>query len=255
MMPMISFGQISIPSFFVVISLSLSFLVIYLSMRIDSHGVSSTIAYDLALVLMIFGFVGGRLMHVFFEEWPYYEKYPYQILYFWQGGYVFFGGFFASFISALIYCRIKKIQFLKMADFFSPLLSLAHAFGRLGCLLAGCCYGLKCNLPWALEGRHPTVIYLIVGEFLIYLYLLFFERYIKSLKENGLSGAVFFKWVLLHSLLRLNVEYYRDDFRGSFFNWPLFGRLSISQVICLILILLCLIFFLKISNLRRQKPQ
>ncbi len=244
MMPLLVIGDISIPTFFIVISLSLSFLVIYLSHRVDKYEVDRKTAFDIALILMVAGFLGGRLLHVFYEELPYYKKYPWQILYFWQGGYVFYGGFILCALSTFIYCKIKKVNFFQMADFFTPLLSLSHAFGRLGCFFAGCCYGAKCSLPWSLEGRHPTTLYLFIGELLIYFYIIFFEKKIRALNSPHLKGAIFAKWVLLHSLLRLNVEYFRDDFRGAFLQMPGFGNLSVSQVISLSLALICMIYFL-----------
>ena len=106
MIPEIYLFGVAIPTFFIVISLSLSFLVIYLSQRVDKLNFNRKIVFDIALILMISGFLGGRLMHVFYEEWPYYIKYPWQILYFWQGGYVFYGGFALSLVSVFIYCKI-----------------------------------------------------------------------------------------------------------------------------------------------------
>lgn len=243
MMPTVTIAGVSIPTFFVVISLSLSVIVIYLSQRVDQFQFPRRPAFDLALLLMVSAFLGGRLMHVIYEEPAYYAKYPWQILFFWQGGYVFYGGFVACVVASVAYCKIKKIIFFEVADLFAPLLSLAHAFGRLGCFFAGCCYGVQCQLPWALEGRHPTTIYLFGGEILIYLYLLFFEKKIKQMNRPELIGSVFVKWVLLHSLLRLFVEFYRDDFRGAFYNIPVFGHLSISQLISLGLVFACLVFF------------
>lgn len=254
MMPFLVIGDLSIPTFFIVISLSLSFLVIYLSHRVDKYEFDRKIAFDIALIVMISGFLGGRLMHVIYEEPAFYKKHPWQILYFWQGGYVFYGGFILCLLSVITYCRINKIYFLKTADFFAPLLSLSHAFGRLGCFFAGCCYGAKCEIPWAIENRHPTTLYLFFGELLIFAYLIFFERKIRDLNVAYLNGAVFMKWVLLHSLLRLNVEYYRDDFRGAFFSVPLFGNLSVSQLISLILMFISLGYFIsKMSYFRKVK--
>ncbi len=252
MMPYLTIGSVSIPTFFIVISLSLSFLVIYLAQRLEKYDGDRRSAYDLAIILMVSGLIGGRLMHIFYEEWPYYQKYPLQTLYFWQGGYVFFGGFILATLSSLIYCKIKKIDFFTIGDFFAPLLSLAHAFGRWGCLFAGCCFGAKCELPWSLEGRHPTALYLSIGELLIFTYLLFFEKKIQKMNRPDLKGSVLMKWILLHSLLRYFVEFYRDDFRGSFFNWPLVGSQSVSQIVCLVLIIFCLGFF--ISRSRRSRP-
>lgn len=244
MMPYLTLGSISIPTFFIVISLSLSFLVIYLAQRLEDYNGNRKTAYDIALILMIASLIGGRLMHVFYEEWPYYQKYPMQIFYFWQGGYVFFGGLILAILSGFVFCKIKKIDFLQNADFFAPLVSLAHAFGRLGCFFAGCCFGAKCDLSWAIDGRHPTTLYLSVGELFIFGYLILLEKKTRQSSHPDPTGSIFMKWILLHSLLRYFIEYFRDDFRGGFYEWPLIGRLSISQVICLALILVCFIFFI-----------
>lgn len=252
MMPEVTFGSISIPTFFIVISLSLSFLVIYLAQRLEKYQGDRKTAYDLAIILMVSSLIGGRLMHVFYEELPYYTRYPIQVLYFWQGGYVFFGGFILAALSSFVYCKIKKIDFFENADFFAPLLSLGHAFGRLGCFFAGCCFGSQCTLPWSIEGRHPTTLYLSGGELLIFAYLIFFEKKARTLDRPDLKGSVFVKWVLLHSLMRYFVEYFRDDFRGAVYEWPLFGRLSVSQVVCVILVIFCFAFFISRSRLQKK---
>lgn len=238
MMPIINFGAIHIPSFFVVISLSLSFLLVYLSKRVDQFKRDRKIAFDIAIVLMLAGFAGGRLMHVFFEEWPYYQQDFNRIFEFWKGGFVYYGGMIGAFVAGFIFVKIKKQDFLGWADFFTPLFSLSHALGRVGCLLSGCCYGQFCELPWAIEGRHPTVLYLVFGELIIFSTLLYFEK-----NKSIIKGHLFTKWILLHSVLRLIVEYFRDDFRGNFFRLPLMGHVSISQVISLALIAAVLAYY------------
>ncbi|MBY0553691.1 prolipoprotein diacylglyceryl transferase [bacterium] len=244
MIPYISIGSLQIPTFFLVISLSLSALLVFLSYRVEQFSKNRAQAFDIALMLMLSGFVGGRLMHVFYEELNYYLINPWQILAFWNGGFVFLGGLISCLITGTIYARIKKISFGEWADFFTPLFSLAHALGRIGCFLSGCCFGSICFLPWAYSGRHPTALYLAVGEFVIFLVLLLFE----GKKAMPTKGSLFVKWLLLHSLLRFNVEYFRDDFRGLF----IFG-LSISQIISLIIVVFCVSFFVKDAKRSKAK--
>lgn len=239
MIPFISFGSMQIPTFFLVISLSLSGLLFFLSYRVDAFSKNRGLAFDIAILLMVSGFIGGRLMHVFYEEWAYYKQNPEQIFYFWNGGFVFLGGLIFCLISGLIFAKYKKINFSDWADFFTPLFSLAHALGRIGCFFSGCCFGSQCAVPWSYAGRHPTALYSAAGELVIFFLLLLIEK--KQVYK--FSGGLFAKWLLLHSLLRFYVEYFRDDFRGLFIRLPLLGLLSISQIISLIIIICCLVFF------------
>ncbi len=232
MIPILRLGTIQIQTYFLVISFSLSFLLIYLSSRVEKFSKDRKMAFDVAILLMVSGFVGGRLFHVFYEEWDYYRLHPQQILYFWNGGFVYLGGLISCLISGFVYAKIRKINFAEWADFFTPLFSLSHALGRIGCFLSGCCFGSQCALPWSYAGRHPTALYLVGGELLVFGLLLFIEK--KQLVK--FSGGLFAKWLILHSLLRFIVEYFRDDFRGVFVELPLFGSLSISQLISLFII-------------------
>lgn len=249
MIPIIYIGSVQIPTYFLVISLSLSCLLFFLSVRVETFSKNRKLAFDIALLLMISGFLGGRLLHVFYEEWDYYRLNPEQILFFWNGGFVYLGGLIFCLISGFIFARYKKINFSEWADFFTPLFSLSHALGRVGCVLSGCCFGAQCTLPWSLAGRHPTALYLAIGELLIFIVLLFIEK--KQFFK--FFGGLFTTWLLLHSLLRFNVEYYRDDFRGLFISFPLLGSLSISQIISLAIILSSLMFFF--LKLRTQQDK
>ena len=220
-------------------------MLVYLSKRVESFKKDRKIAFDLALLLMAAGFFGGRLLHIVYEEPQYYFQHPEQALYFWNGGFVFLGGLLACLLAGFIFARIRKINFAEWADFFTPLFSLSHALGRIGCLLSGCCFGSYCTLPWSLEGRHPTALYLIFGESFIFLLMLMFEQQ----QVCKRPGFLFAKWLLFHSLLRFNVEYFREDFRGAFFQVPLLGSLSVSQMLSLVIIAGTLVFFV----LKREK--
>ncbi|HIQ82944.1 MAG TPA: prolipoprotein diacylglyceryl transferase [Candidatus Pullichristensenella stercorigallinarum] len=65
-----------------------------------------------------------------------------------QGGIVFYGGLFSGILGVWIGCRIVGLRFLPVLDLCAPALALGHAFGRVGCLFAGCCYGMPCDLPF-----------------------------------------------------------------------------------------------------------
>lgn len=175
---------------------------------------------DLAFVILVSGLIGGRLFHVLYETPEAYLQEPLKIFYLWQGGFVFYGGFILSALASIFYCYYKKQDFFEWADFFAPLLAAGYIYGRIGCFLAGCCYGQSCDLPWAIEDRHPTQLYAVVTEFILLLILL------SEKKQMRPQGVLFSTWVLGHAIGRLFMEPYRDDFRGQ----TIFG-LSVSQVL------------------------
>lgn len=239
MIPFIPFGALQIPTFFLVISVGLTILLFFLSYRVDVMRRDRTVAFNIALLMMFSAFLGGRILHVLYEEPAFYLQNPVFILHFWNGGFVFFGGLLLCLITGYIYARRTRISFSQWADFFTPIFSLGHAFGRVGCFLAGCCYGSYCQLPWAIRDRHPTTLYMIGAELLILAVLLLLEKrhFFKY------TGSLFVSWLILHSFVRFWVEYYRDDFRGFFIRVPLLGNLSISQVISLLIIFAGILFF------------
>lgn len=242
MFPQIRFFYFQIPTFYVVISLSLTALLFWLSQRLDterSQIFDRKIAYNLSLILMFAGFLGGRSFHVFYEEWPFYKEFPEQILKFWNGGFVYFGGFIFALIAAAIYLKNKKPNFSKWADFMTPLFAASYALGRIGCFLEGCCFGRYCELPWAIDGRHPTQLYMSLAEFFILGLILAIEK-IKPMFD----GYLFAKWILLHSIFRFIFEYFRDDDRGN-----LIYGLSISQLLCIIFIFISSLFLIRKSIL------
>lgn len=245
MLPQIKFLNLQLPTFFLVISLSLTFLLFWLSQRLESENEKSfdrKMAFDLSLIIMISGFLGARLFHVFYEHWDFYSAYPIEIFKFWNGGFVYFGGFTASLLMSSLYLKSQKQSFLNWADFFTPLLSASYALGRIGCLLEGCCYGQYCTLPWAIAGRHPTQIYMSLGEFFVLGVILWIEK-----KKPAFVGFLFTTWIMLHSIFRFIFEFFRDDDRGS----SILG-LSISQTICLALFFGSSIFLFRKLELKTK---
>ncbi|MBC7753803.1 MAG: prolipoprotein diacylglyceryl transferase [Moraxellaceae bacterium] len=236
MKPFIDIGFIHLPTFYLVMSLALLTVLSFLSSRIKKNkNFERKTAFDLALVIMIFGFIGGRLFHVVYEEPSYYIRFPLQIFQFWNGGYVYFGGMLSALIASRVFLNRKGEKFLRWADFMAPVLSLIYALGRLACLFEGCCYGKACDLPWSINGLHPTQLYMVIAELVVF-------NIIIKLKMR-LEGQIFFTWLMLHSASRFAIEFYRNDDRG----FMLGNFISISQIISILLIGMSL-FFLKANR-------
>ncbi|PIS11711.1 MAG: prolipoprotein diacylglyceryl transferase [Bdellovibrio sp. CG10_big_fil_rev_8_21_14_0_10_47_8] len=234
MYPEIHLGSFQIPSYILYLSVLYCGLVFYAVTRAKRKNESVITTLDLALILMLGGFVGARLAHVLYESPETYADNWIRIFQFWQGGFVFYGGFLLALIGCWIYLRRKDLSFFHWADFFAPIFALGYGLGRMSCFLAGCCYGSYCEQPWAVTfqwdqlavPRHPTQLYAVIWELAIYALLIGLEK-----KSRPSQGKIFSLWILFHGLGRLMMEHYREDFRGA-----LIAGLTISTWISLALI-------------------
>ncbi len=210
-------------------------------------------ALDLGLLIMIFGFLGARLFHVFYENPEHYREDWLRVFQIWYGGFVFYGGAFTAFVACWIFIRRRQLDWRFWCDFYSPIIALGYGLGRISCFIAGCCYGRACELPWSVDGRHPTQLYATAWELAVVTVLLALGLGPKRSSEKTrlprlAPGKIFFLWLILHSLGRLMMEYFRGDFRGSL--W--LGQ-SISTWISLLLLSIGLVLFFKSTKQNSQK--
>ena len=152
-------------------------------------------------------------------------------------GFVVYGGIIAGFLTAIVYCRIKKLYFLEYFDLAVASISMAQGFGRIGCFLAGCCYGRETTSRFGVVfpegGLAPAGVKLIptqlissAGDFLIMIVLLLYYR---KNKKDGTPGNVGFLYMLLYGVGRFLVEFLRNDNRGG--AWMFSTSQWISMVI------------------------
>lgn len=188
------------------------------------------IGLDLAILMLVSGLVGGRLFYAVYENLNYYLEHPLDLFKIWQGGFIFYGGFTTALVSAILFIKKRQQNFWQWADFFSPWVAIGYAFGRIGCAIAGCCYGQFCDLPWAIDQKHPTAIYAFLWEIGLILFLK------SELKRDFQEGRIFLLWLIGHGTGRILMEHYRDDFRGHFIagqsigTWISYGLILLSLV-------------------------
>ena len=151
-------------------------------------GITGEKIVDLGPWLIVGAILGARTLYVisYWQE-AFAGKPVAEIFAVWKGGLVFYGGLIGATLAGILYTRLKKLPVWKVADIVAPSIALGYVFGRIGCLLNGCCYGRACNLPWAIRFPennplspptypvHPTEIYesllnLGLYAFLVWLY-------------------------------------------------------------------------------------
>jgi phosphatidylglycerol---prolipoprotein diacylglyceryl transferase len=202
---------------------------------------------DLFFVVMVCGILGARLLYVLIniEE---FQSNLLDIVKIWKGGLVFFGGFIGGVAGSVVLIRMKKLSFFKTADSISPGVALGHAIGRLGCFFAGCCYGRQCDLPFAVKFTHPdslaplhmflhpTQIYMAASNLALFFVLVWIQ------KHKRFHGMVFLSYVMIYSVFRFIIEFFRGDFRGDFF----FDFFSMSQGIGVVVFFIALAVMVKL---------
>jgi phosphatidylglycerol---prolipoprotein diacylglyceryl transferase len=196
--------------------------------------------------LMIFGILGAKALYLIvgYKDIANDMK---DIVGCLRGGLVWYGGIIADLFFAYFYCRYHKKDFLKTIDTFASPAAVGLAIGRWGCLMAGCCYGKVCNLPWAIvypEGVlprqywhipvHPSPIYESIGVFVIA--FICYEAF-RRVNKKGVPITLLF---MLYAPLRFGLEFLRGDVERGFLV-P--GRLSTSQFVSLITFVPALVAF------------
>lgn len=108
---------------------------------------------NFGFIALVFMAVGARAFYVI-HYWDTQFKYnPSQIFNFRSGGFEFYGGFIGALVPCLLYAMYKRLSLRLWLDLVTPTLLFAMGVGRIGCFLAGCCYGTPCPpaLPWAMQ--------------------------------------------------------------------------------------------------------
>ncbi len=167
------------------------------------------------------------------------QKNPMGALNYAFGGLVFYGGLIGAVLGIYIYCRQYKMPFMPLIDIFAPLIPFVHGMGRIGCFMAGCCYGKEYHgfgcvqfpenelIPELNDVPRIPVQLIEAGlNFAIAAVLLLLQKRNK-LKSGQLMGI----YIVYYTIVRFLMEMMRGDkIRGGF------GGISTSQIISIVLI-------------------
>lgn len=135
-----------------------------------------------------------------------------------HGGLIFYGGLIGAGLGIIFYCRFRHVPLWKLADALAPSVALGYVFGRIGCLMNGCCYGRECSLPWAIrypannlsslptDPVHPTQIYDSLLSLVLYAFLAWLYR------RKKFDGQIFAGYLICYAFTRSFVEYFRGDY-------------------------------------------
>lgn len=242
--------------------------------RARRAGVDPIALFDMGIAMLIGGIVGARIFYIIYD-WPKFRADPLQVFRIDKGGLVFFGGLIGGGVVMFLVLSKKKIPVRRALDVVISALPLAHAFGRVGCFLNGCCFG---GITWSWVGMrfprivdpqtgeiigspvfrfhlkhklvttaaeyslpvHPTQLYAIGYNLLIFavLSLLLWRR--------RREGDIAWLYAVLYGTARFINEILRAD------QAPVMWNLTIAQLICVPLVVFGVVMLVRSRRLPRE---
>ena len=117
--------------------------------RAKRHGIDPEIVFSMAPWAFFGGIIGARLFFVM-QYWDQFSDETIgrtigNILKFTEGGLVVYGSFIGGFLAVGYYIARHRLPLLKFGDVIVPCIFIGVFFGRIGCLMNGCCYGGRCE--------------------------------------------------------------------------------------------------------------
>jgi len=221
--------------------------------RAERAGLDPLMVFDLTFWTLLGGVVGGRLFYVIqyadqiFKHAQTIGQKLFAAINLSGGGLVLIGAMLGGAVAYFGFARSRRLPALAYLDLLTPSIFIGEAFGRLGCLMYGCCFGDACQLPWSvtfgpgsaafetLQGRgylsqhaletmplHPTQVYMSLNAALLALVTYAYYPY------RVRTGQVFAVGMILYALTRFFIEFVRADELGQ-----LGTGLTISQLLSL----------------------
>ena len=199
--------------------------------RAKKQGLSPDELFWLTVSCLVGGIVGAKLLF-YIVEIKEIIKNP-KILLDVTHGFVVYGGIIGGIGVGYLFCKLRKLEFLKYFDLVMPSIAIAQGFGRVGCMFAGCCYGRETDswfhIVYEVSDFAPNGVALIPTQLIMALlnFAHFFILAFLAKKIVKHSGQVAGCYLVFYSIGRFFLEYLRNDPRGNV------NILSTSQFISL----------------------
>ncbi|MDD6987466.1 prolipoprotein diacylglyceryl transferase [Butyricicoccus porcorum] len=221
----------------IVITLGILLAIAYASKRSQQFGVKSDDLLDMMLFVLPIAIICARLYYVAFE-WEKYKDNPAEIFAVWHGGLAIYGGLIGGLITAIVFCRVRKIDCMDMLDLVAGAVPIGQVLGRWGNFFNCEAFGSETSLPWRMVigkgldeagqfGNHPTFFYESAWNAIGFVLLYFYS---KKRKYRGEVLLLYFGW---YGLGRFFIEGLRTD---SLYLWG--TGIRVSQVVALISVII-----------------
>ena len=237
MYPFLHIGNLSLPMYGLCTLVGTVFaLLLVFRLRKKGSPLSEDNLLDALIWAIVLGFVCSKLLYFLVDppQMPHSWRELWDII---SAGLVFYGGLIGGLLGLLIVSKKTKKHILTYTDLMAPCFCLAHAGGRIGCLMAGCCYGMEYTGPCAvvLDGVSRLPTQPMEAIFLVILAGVLTAIFLKKPRQGTVTGW----YMVLYALWRFGIEFFRADERGAV------GALSTSQFISLFIFALGLFFLVR----------
>ena len=229
-----SIGSFNVYGYGLMIAVGILAAVYVTEKRAPKYGLESDHIMNIGIWGVVAGLIGAKLLY-WIVELPSILEDPFLLLNL-GNGFVVYGGVIGGIFGGWLYTRVKKLNFLQYFDLVMPAVALAQGFGRIGCFLAGCCYGRETDSWFHIVFTEsqiapngvpliPTQIISSAADFAHFALLLWVAKHKKG--DGQVAGC----YLIFYSIGRTLIELLRNDPRGEV------GGLSTSQFISLFILL------------------
>jgi phosphatidylglycerol:prolipoprotein diacylglycerol transferase len=244
---LISIGKFFIPTYGTLVALGF-LAALWITVRLARRSkLPAEPVTNLAIYCALAGLAGAKLFMILFDLRDYLDgsKKLFSLDTMQAAG-VYQGGFLLALVTAIFYMRSQKLPVFQTCDVFAPGIAAAQAIGRIGCLAAGCCWGVECNRAWAVTFRnpeaanltgvplntplHPTQLYESLADALIFAILY------RMFSKPHPSGAILGWYLALYSTARFVIEFFRFHEQGlhaglSYTQWISLATLAAGLIL------------------------
>lgn len=242
MCPYIHLFGLNIPSYGLCMAVAMLLACTIAALRVKKRGLSFNDLLIIAACAIGLGIVGAKVLYIVVTyDFSYIIE---SILtanfdFITYSGLVFYGGLIGGVLGAMLGAKIAKSKLADYSDAVVPVLPLAHAIGRIGCFLSGCCYGMEYSgwpamcFPNSVAGLSPDVSVLPTQLFEAALNILVFAALMLYTRKKRKGFTALYVYLTIYGVERFVLEFFRgDEIRG------IFGAFSTSQWISIILIVI-----------------
>ncbi len=203
------------------------------------YGKDASKILDISPYIVIIGIIGARLYYCL-VNFSYYQNHLGEIFFIRQGGLSIHGMIIVGILALFGFAKYYKISFLKLTDVYLCASALAQSIGRWGNFFNSEAFGYPTNLPWKLfiplskrplemfnfDYFHPTFLYESILDFCLFVVLyLLFKRCSKY------PGVITCLYLILYSVIRIFVEYFRIDSVLNIYGFPVAQIMSVAMIL------------------------